>query len=60
MQRENKGYEIGDIIIQLHDIARSMEQKASLSMRQEAYNIRKIADTLSSQKKRVREEEYND
>ncbi len=60
MQDEDKKYEIDDIIIQLHDIARSMEQKASLSMRQEAYNIRKIADTLSSQKKRVREEEYND
>ena len=37
----------GEIIIDLHQIAREMERKAPLSAKVEAFEIRKIADRIA-------------
>lgn len=57
MQEEDRRT-IAELIIQLHNMARTMEQKASLSMRQEAYELRKVADRLSALEKSEREERH--
>lgn len=57
MQEEDRRT-IAELIIQLYDTARIMEQKASLSMRQEAYELRKVADRLSALEKAEREERH--
>lgn len=47
---------VPEIIIGLHDMARTMEQKTALSMRQEAFELRRIADRLSMLENNEREE----
>ena len=38
---------VEELIIQIHDIARAIERVASLSLRNEAFALRKVADNLS-------------
>lgn len=54
--QEEDNRTLAELIIQLHYMAGTMDQKASLSMRQEAYELRKMADRLSALEKAEREE----
>ena len=54
--QEEDNRTLAELIIQLHYMAKTMDQKASLSMRQEAYELRKVADRLSALERTEREE----
>ncbi len=56
--QETVGRSMSEEVIALHDIARNMEQKSAMSMRQEAYELRKIADRISHLENLEREERY--
>jgi len=49
---------IPEVVIKLHDLAREMEAREPMSMRQEAFEIRKIADRISHLETLEREERY--
>jgi hypothetical protein len=49
---------LSEEVITLHNIARTMEEKSSLSLRQEAYELRRVADRISHLESLEREERY--
>ena len=49
---------IPEVVTRLHDIAREMESRDPMAMKQEAFEIRKIADRISHLENLEREERY--
>ena len=49
---------IPEVVTKLHDLAREMEKKTPLSMKQEAFELRRIADRIAHLESMEREERY--
>lgn len=56
--QETDNRSVGEVVIELHDIARTMEAKTALSMKQEAFELRRIADRISHLENIEKQERY--